>query len=35
VSVDTLNIGYPLLLCQGESLGATVKDFMDSWPARG
>jgi hypothetical protein len=26
-TVGTLNMGYPLLLCQGESSGATIKDF--------
>jgi hypothetical protein len=34
-TVGTLNMGYPLLLCQGESSGAIVKDFTGNQPSIG
>jgi hypothetical protein len=35
VEIETLKTGYPLLLCQGESSGATVKYFMDNRSSTG
>jgi hypothetical protein len=34
-SVGTLNMGYPLVLCQGETSVATIEDFTGNQPNAG